>query len=523
MSFRLTYSTMFDPPAELHVRFAEALARTGDAAAVTTHLLHIAGEDRESRATQRTYNPANLDQALGTFHVGTPEDAKAALEAAHRAWNRWRRTPAPDRLRMLRRVGALIEERVFDIAAALTLEVGKNRMEALAEAQETADFFHFYCDQYEAKSGFTVALPSDPVAGYDSRNRSVLKPYGPWVVIAPFNFPFALAGGPVAAALVTGNTVVLKGSPTTPWAGRLLADCIRDAGLPPGVFNYIGGAGREVGAVLVEDPLTAGVTFTGSYQAGTQIVARLQAGPYPRPCIAEMGGKNACIVTPSADLERAVCGITRSAFGMAGQKCSALSRLYVHEKVADALLAGLAEATVGLRIGDPARQDNWLGPVATRSGYDRFGEYVEQLRAGGARLTAGGTVLTDGGCSRGLFVAPTIAEAPPRHPLWSTEMFLPILMVHRVRSNDEAMQLANSLHFGLTAGFYGGADEVAWFLDNIEAGVTYVNRPQGATTGAWPGYQPFGGWKGSGNTGKGIASEYYLPQYLREQSQTVVG
>ena len=350
----------------------------------------------------------------------------------------------------------------------------------------------------------------------------MLKPYGAWAVITPFNFPVALAAGPVAAALITGNTVVLKGATATPWAGRLLADCIRDAGLPAGVFNYLSGSSAAIGATLVDHPLTAGVTFTGSYDVGRQIALKLQSGRYPRPCIAEMGGKNACIVTAHADLERAAAGIVRSAFGMGGQKCSALSRLYVHSQVADALIERLLQQCTALTIGDPARRENWLGPLATRSGYDDYARYAARLRAEGARILTGGEQLRDGALARGFFVRPTLAEAPPEHGLWQVEMFLPILMLHRVASNDEAMRLANASPLGLTAGFYGASDEVGWFQEHIEAGVTYANRPQGATTGAWPGYQAFGGWKGSGSTGKAIGSFYYLPQYLREQSQTVV-
>ena len=191
-------------------------------------------------------------------------------------------------------------------------------MEALGETQETADFFYAYCDDFERQHGFDRALPNDPLSSHVSRNRSVLKPYGVWVVITPFNFPLALAGGPVAAALITGNTVVLKGATATPWAGRLLADCIRDAGFPPGVFNYLSGSGGEVGNALVNHPLTAGITFTGSHEVGVRIARTMQSGAYPRPCIAEMGGKNPCIVTASADLDRAATGIIRSAYGMSG-------------------------------------------------------------------------------------------------------------------------------------------------------------------------------------------------------------
>src|SRR5579872_4400505 len=521
MSFRLTYATMFDPPPQLHGQFEAAVQRALGALGAR-HQLFIDGSDRKGARHFVKNNPADSSNRLGEFPAASAEDAADAMKAAARAWPAWRRLPPEKRAELLRAVSRLIEERVYDIAAALTLEVGKNRMEALAEVQETADFFSLYAADFERSEAFDRALPNDPLSGYISRNRSVLKPYGVWVVIAPFNFPFALAGGPTAAALITGNTVVLKGATATPWAGRLLADCIRDAGLPPGVFNYLSGSSAAIGAALVDHPLTAGVTFTGSFEVGRQIVVKLQGGAYPRPCIAEMGGKNACIVTARADLARAASGIVRSAFGMGGQKCSALSRLYVDREVAEPLTARLLEQMSSLAVGDPVRRENWLGPLATQSGYEDFARYAKALREGGARILAGGEQLRDGAFARGLYVRPTLAEAPTAHPLWGKEMFLPILMLHRVASKEEAMQLANASPLGLTAGFFGASDEIAWFQENIEAGVTYANRPQGATTGAWPGYQAFGGWKGSGSTGKAIGSFYYLPQYLREQSQTVV-
>jgi acyl-CoA reductase-like NAD-dependent aldehyde dehydrogenase len=252
------------------------------------------------------------------------------------------------------------------------------------------------------------------------------------------------------------------------------------------------------------------------------IVRALQSPPFPRPCIAEMGGKNACIVTAEADLARAALGIVRSAFGMGGQKCSALSRLYVHEAVADALTHELTQQIRAIRIGDPSQREHWLGPVTTAAAYEKYARYCNQLRAGGARILTGGEQLRTPGLEGGYYVRPTLAEAPLTHELWQEEMFLPILMMHRVEQRETAMHLANESPLGLTAGFYGGAGEVAWFNEHIQAGTTYANRPQGATTGAWPGYQAFGGWKGSGSTGKAIGSFYYLPQYLHEQSQTVV-
>jgi 1-pyrroline-5-carboxylate dehydrogenase len=520
MSFKLTYSTMFNPPEEMHTRFDAALAEVR-AGLGRKHGLYIGGGDRKTDAWIAKKSPADTSVLLGEFADGSAEDAARAVAAAKTAAPAWRAMPMAERLVILRRVAALIEERVYRIAAAVALEVGKNRMEALGEVQEVADFFSVYCDDFERHNGYDHVLPDDPLADWKSHNRSVMRPYGVWAVITPFNFPFALAGGPVAAALVTGNTVVLKGSSDTPWAGRLLAECLHDAGIPAGVFNYVSG-GSIVGSTLVEHPDVGGVTFTGSYEIGMSILRKSAAGRYPRPCIAEMGGKNACIVTAAADLDRAANGIVRSAFGMGGQKCSALSRLYVHERVADALIERLVAQIAAIRIGDPVRREVYLGPVVNERAYREYAQYCARLAADGGRIVAGGAQLREGEFARGFFVQPTLAELPLGHPLWKEEMFLPILSFARVASNEQAMTLANDSEFGLTAGFYGADSELAWFHDNIEAGVTYANRPQGATTGAWPGYQPFGGWKGSGSTGKAIASFYYLPQYLREQSRTVV-
>jgi len=521
MSFHLTYATMFDPPEAMHEHFEAALGavRSGLGA---RHDLYIGGADVPAATTAPRPSPIDLDLNLGQFAVADRAHVERAMQAARAAFPAWRAAPLADRVRLVRRVGELMQERVYEIAAALSLEVGKNRMEALGEAQETVDFFTHYAADFEAHAGYEHVLPNDPLAGWVSRNRSVMRPHGVWVVIAPFNFPLALAGGPVAAALVTGNTVVVKGASDTPWAGRLLADCVRDAGLPAGVFNYISGSGREAGEALIAHPHTAGVTFTGSAAVGMRILGRMAGGAFPRPCIAEMGGKNPCIVTGRANLDHAAQGIVRSAYGMGGQKCSATSRLYVEASVADALLERLTQAVSAIRIGDPLRRENWLGPVVNAAAYANYARYVEDLRSGGARFLAGGRQLREGALERGYYVEPVLAEVPLSHHVWRHEMFLPILTVHRVRDREEAMALANDSDLGLTAGFYGAADEVPWFQEHIEAGVTYANRPQGATTGAWPGYQPFGGWKGSGSTGKAIASFYYLAQYLREQSRTVV-
>jgi len=199
-----------------------------------------------------------------------------------------------------------------------------------------------------------------------------------------------------------------------------------------------------------------------------------------------------------------------------------LSRIYVDDSVADALIEKLQRTIAALTIGDPTRSENWMGPVTTTNALQNYERYSKQLRENGGRVLCGGQRLTRGEMAHGYFVAPTLAEAPAGHPLFAEEMFLPIAMLCRVRDRDEAVRLANDSPLGLTAGCYGNDEDAAYFLEHIETGVTYVNRPQGATTGAWPGYQPFGGWKGSGSSGKAIASFYYLAQYLREQSQTIV-
>jgi 1-pyrroline-5-carboxylate dehydrogenase len=493
MTFKLTYSTMFDPPEEMHSSFEAALAEVR-AGLGATHTMYIDGIDVAAERTAENRSPVDQRLVLGHFPIGDANDVDRAVAAAKKAFPAWRMTPHEERLVLVRRAAALIEERVYQIGAALALEVGKNRMESLGETQETADFFTGYAAEFERNQGYDLALPDDPLPDYRSHNRTILKPHGVWGVIVPFN----------------------------PWAGRLLADCIRDAGFPDGVFNYVTGPGTVVGEALINHPDLAGVTFTGSHEVGMHLYRAMASGAYPRPCITEMGGKNACIVTAQGDLERAVAGIVRSAYGLTGQKCSALSRVYVEESIADTLLGKIVEATRAIAVGDPTHRDIWMGPVINERAAHNFERYCEELEGSGGRILLGGQRMTDGDFAHGHFAACTVAEAPADHSLFQEEMFVPILMVGRVKDMREGVALANQSSLGLTGGCYGNEEEVQYFLDNIEAGVLYVNRPQGATTGAWPGYQAFGGWKGSGSTGKAIGSYYYLPLYLREQSHTVV-
>jgi 1-pyrroline-5-carboxylate dehydrogenase len=422
----------------------------------------------------------------------------------------------------MRKVCDKIDERIYEIAAIISLEVGKNRMEALGDIAEVSALIRYACDQMEENNGFIVKMGQDPLKGYTAINTSVLRPYGVWLVISPFNFPAALTGGPSGAALVAGNTIVIKPATDTPWTVRTLVECFRDAGLPDGVFNFVTGPGSTLGQALIDSTEVDGITFTGSYDVGMKIYRAFAEGKYPRPTILEMGGKNPSIVSKHADIGRAVAGIVRSSFGLQGQKCSANSRVYVEKPVYDDFVQQLVEVTEKIEIGDPTDRSVFLGPVVNQSAYEDFKRFTEELSEAGKFVT-GGKVLTEGEFGKGLFCEPTIAvDVPHEHPLWKTEMFLPITMIHSIDNLEQGMKLANESMYGLTAGFYGSEEEAVWFFDNIESGVTYANRPQGSTTGAWPGFQPFGGWKGSGSSGKNAGGHYYLQLYMHEQVHTLI-
>ena len=325
----------------------------------------------------------------------------------------------------------------------------------------------------ERNGGFVVRMRDDPLQGVVSENRSVLKPYGPWLVIAPFNFPLALAGGPAGAALVAGNTVVFKSASSTPWSGRLLADAFRDAGVPAGVVNYVTGPGGSLGEALVRHPDVAGVTFTGSSAVGMHLVRLLAHGGWPRPCIAEMGGKNAAIVTRHANVAAAATGVARSAFGLSGQKCSACSRVYVEHPVFNDFVAALHAQAMNIGVGDPTVREHWMGPVIDARAVARYEDAVAQVHAIGAEgsIVSGGERLDHGVLAHGHYCAPTVARAPLAHALWRSELFVPFVLVAPVDSLAEALAHANASEYGLTAGFYGSDTETEYWFEGIEAGV----------------------------------------------------
>ena len=322
--------------------------------------------------------------------------------------------------------------------------------------------------------------------------------------------------------MLAGNTVVLKPSSASPLSAVKLMEAYLDAGVPAGVVNMVMGPGETVGQALQDHPGIDGIVFTGSYEVGMRLFHTFSRA-WPRPCIVEMGGKNPAIVSRHADLEEAAEGIMRASFGFGGQKCSANSRVYVERPVHDELVRLLVEKTEAITVGDPLVRANWLGPIIDQRAADRHQTAVAEARRDGTVFT-GGERLSDGDLARGFYVEPTVVGGlPASHRLFRDELFAPFTAVHAVDSLDEAITLANDTVHGLTAGVYSEDQaEVDKFLTEIQAGVLYVNRRAGATTGAWPGIQAFGGWKGSGSTGKAALSMYYVAQFLREQSHTVV-
>lgn len=463
------------------------------------------------------WSPIDNTLLIGRFGWATAEQTQRALTAASAAFTLWSKVDVAERIDILRRTADRLERDRFVLAGQIVLEAGKTPAEALAEADEAPVFLRLYCDEFERTNGFRTEMPAD---ADNESNVSVMRPYGVWAVISPLNFPLALATGPSAAALVTGNTVVVKPSPAGQLAATMLRDALIAEGLPPSALTVLTG-GAEVGAVITSSPLLGGVTFTGSYAVGSAIATAL--APHSKPVVAEMGGKNPTIVGASADLDAAAEGIARSAFGYSGQKCSACSRVFVHESVYNELKEKLVERAEAMTVGDPSTEAVSVGPVINAAAGERFTAAVDEIVGAGGVVLAGGTVISEAPYDRGTYVRPTVVEAPSDARAWRDELFLPIVAIKSVSTLEDAIRQANDSDYGLTAGIFTKDEaEIAEFLDAIESSVVYVNRRSGSTTGAWPGRQPISGWKHSGNTGRGTAGPHYLQQYLREQSRTVI-
>jgi 1-pyrroline-5-carboxylate dehydrogenase len=511
MATRLTYTTGAPSP-ELDAAFETALAEARERE--SEPLVHlVGGRDVATGEPFDREDPSRREQVASRAHEGG-ELAAQAVEAARDAQRDWRRLPHTERTALLRAAARLIDARKLDLAAIVSMEVGKVRTESIAEVEEAIDLIETYCRQIESAEGFETPLGR---LSPDERNTDVLRPYGVFGVIAPFNFPFALGFGMTAAALAAGNAVVLKPPEEAPQSGGAVARLLAEAGLPDGVISLVHG-GPETGRALVGAGVD-GIAFTGSAEVGREIGRRLSEGPFPRPVLAEMGGKNAAVVGASADLAAAAEGIAKAAFGFSGQKCSACSRAIVVDEVHDELVERLAAIAATYSVGDPADPEAATGPVVNAAAVDRFERSAEGARADG-RIAVGGSRGDDAGW----FVEPTVVfDLPLGHPLTRDELFLPFLTVVRVPDFAGALADANAVSYGLTAGVFSrDEDELDRFLDEIEAGVVYVNRRAGATTGAWPGIQSFCGWKSSGLTGKGGLGPYYVQQFAREQSRTIV-
>ena len=400
---RITYATMSADDPELHRAYDEALETVRQELG-NKHPFYVNGEAREGAGEEEERSPIDRDIVIGRFAAATPQDVADAVAAAKAFFPQWSGTPWQERSKILRRAADQISDRVFEYAALLALEVGKSRLEALGDVEETADLIRYYCRQMEDNDGFAFDMEHLSEAEH---NRSVLRPYGVWGVISPFNFPMALAGGPAGGALVAGNTVVLKPSEQGYLTAIKLYEALRDSGVPAGAFHVLTGPGETVGAALVENRDVDGLTFTGSYQVGMQIYKSF-AKDYPKPAICEMGGKNPAIVSAKADLDKATEGVMRSAFGFSGQKCSACSRVYVERPVYDDFVGMLVEKASKLKVGNPLEKDTYTGPVVSEESVERFERAVEDVRSGGGKVLLGGDRIGEGDLAGGNFVQATI-------------------------------------------------------------------------------------------------------------------
>ena len=514
---KITYATMSADDPALHQAFEEGLAAATGQIGQTYPLL-INGERRFTDQTYVERSPIDSELVVGIYSQASDADVDDAVAAARALQPEWEGTPWQERVAIVRRATEIIEEETPLLAGFLSLEIGKTRLEALGDVSEAVAFATYYCDRLDEAGGLETAMGE---YGIGDINRSVLRPWGVWAIISPFNFPMALVASPTSAALLTGNTVVLKPSNTGALGSLLLADIFFRAGLPTGALQVVTG-GDEAGDRLAHHRHVDGVTFTGSYDVGMYLYRTVASGR-PKPVVCEMGGKNPAVVTASADLDLAAEGVMRAAFGLSGQKCSANSRVYVERPAFEEFVDLLTQKTAEIEVGDPRQREIFLGPVIDREAVDRFQSAVEAVKEAGGEILSGGEVVTEGDLERGNFVQPTVVTAPQDTWIWEKELFVPFVAVTAVDSMDEGIDKANDTIFGLTAGVFAGTDEeVNRFFERIEAGVVYANRRAGSTTGAWPDIQPFGGWKGSGTSGAGSGGPWYMRSYVREQARTLI-
>jgi 1-pyrroline-5-carboxylate dehydrogenase len=466
--------------------------------------LVIGGERIATDGKLETFNPANRTQLVGRFNKATKELANQAVEKASEAFQNWRHAPAQERAALLFRVAGIMRERRHELSAWMIYEVAKTWPEADGDTAEAIDFCEFYGREMLRYAG---EHPLVQIAGEESELEYI--PLGVGAVIPPWNFPLAIMAGMTVASVVTGNTVVLKPSSDAPTIAFKFFEILEEAGLPPGVVNFMTGSGAEVGDVIVDHPKTRYVAFTGSREVGLRInerAAKVHEGQiWIKRVVAEMGGKDAIVVADDADLDEAATGVVQSAFGFQGQKCSACSRAIIDAKVYDTMIEKIVDRTAKIKLADPGDSTTTMSAVINEKAFKTINSYIEKAKSEGGRVVIGGG--SDG--EQGFFIEPTvIADVKPGDTIEQEEIFGPVLAVIKAQNYDDALHIANDTQFGLTGAVYS-ADEVKLHRARKEfhVGNLYLNRK---CTGALVGVHPFGGFNMSGTDSKAGGRDYLL-------------
>ncbi|HEV2489243.1 MAG TPA: L-glutamate gamma-semialdehyde dehydrogenase [Candidatus Acidoferrales bacterium] len=463
----------------------------------------IGGEKVVTKEKIQSTNPSHPSQVIGVFQKGTVEMANQAVEAAHKAFAHWKSVPAEERVALCFRVGEILRKRRFELNAWLAYETGKTWPEADADTAELMDFCEFY-----GREMLRLAGPQKLVPTHGEKNFLVYIPLGVGIVIPPWNFAAAIMGGMTLAAIVTGNTVVVKPSSDSPTVAAIFMEILEEAGIPKGVVNFFTGPGSTAGEALVNHPLARFIAFTGSKEAGLRIgemAAKKQPGQiWIKRTVLEMGGKDATIVDEEADLDSAAEGVAQAAFGYQGQKCSACSRAIVSQRVYDKFLEKLIPRVKAMKVGPTEDPGNYMGPVINKAAMKTILDYIETGKKEG-RLLAGGKAA--GG--DGYFIEPTvIADVKPTAKIAQEEIFGPVLAVIPVKDFDEALEVANGTEYGLTGAVYTkNAKKLERASEEFHVGNLYLNRK---CTGAKVGVHPFGGFNMSGTDSKAGGHDYLL-------------
>lgn len=463
----------------------------------------IGGVKIKTEQKIRSVNPSNKGQIVGIAQKGGAEFAQKAIDAASRAFETWKNTPASERAEYLFKMASIMRERKFELAATMTLEDGKSWVEADADVAEAIDFCEFY-----GREALRYGETQQCVPWPGEKNELVYIPLGVGVVIPPWNFPLAILVGMTTAALVTGNTVVLKPASDTPVIGAKFMEICEEVNLPAGVVNFVTGSGSELGEELIRHPKVRFISFTGSKEVGLHIVeeaAKTRPGQnWIKRVVAEMGGKDCIVVDEEADLDAAVEGVAVSAYGFQGQKCSACSRAIVSEKLYDAFLEKLAHRVKKITVGPVKDGNNYMGPVSSQSAFDKIMSYIEIGKKEGRLLCGGESLPGDG-----FFIQPTVfADIAPTARLAQEEIFGPVLAVIKAKDFDDALTIANNTQYGLTGALFSkNPQKIERARREFFVGNLYLNRK---CTGALVGVQPFGGFNMSGTDSKAGGRDYLL-------------